>query len=41
VARRLVTGKTVSPTEGGMGLALAYACCNQFVINLEPDVMTR
>ena len=41
VARRLVTGKTVSPTAGGMGLALAYACCNQFVINLEPDVMTE
>jgi len=28
-------------SEPGMGLALAYACCNQFVVNHEPDVMTE
>ena len=27
--------------EGGMGLPLAYACCNQFVINLAPGVATE
>ncbi|HEY0483088.1 MAG TPA: hypothetical protein VGD37_36455 [Kofleriaceae bacterium] len=42
VASRLVNGKSgAAATEGGMGLALAYACCNQFVINLQPDVMTE
>jgi hypothetical protein len=41
VAGRLATGKTSSPGDAGMGLALAYACCNQFVIDLEPDVMTE
>jgi hypothetical protein len=24
-----------------MGLALAYACCNQFIVDLEPEVMTE
>ena len=41
VASRLATGKTSAPGDAGMGLALAYACCNQFVIDLEPDVMTE
>lgn len=42
VAGRLIHAKTsAAPTEGGMGLALAYACCNQFVIDLEPSVMTE
>ena len=41
VAGRLISGKTASSSEGGLGLALAYACCNQFVIDLEPDVMTE
>jgi hypothetical protein len=42
IAARLAGGKiTEPPGEGGMGLALAYACCNQFVIDLEPDVMTE
>jgi hypothetical protein len=42
VAGRLVNGKSgTAATEGGMGLALAYACCNQFVIDLQPDVMTE
>jgi hypothetical protein len=40
-AGRLINGKSASSTEGGMGLALAYACCNQFVIDLQPDVMTE
>lgn len=41
VASRLASGKASSPGDAGMGLALAYACCNQFVIDLEPDVMTE
>ncbi|HEX7838426.1 MAG TPA: hypothetical protein VF469_13215 [Kofleriaceae bacterium] len=41
VGGRLVNGKHASSTESGMGLALAYACCNQFVIDLQPDVMTE
>jgi hypothetical protein len=51
VAGRLATGKThaahatpgasATPGEAGMGLALAYACCNQLVIDLEPEVMTE
>lgn len=41
VAGRLISGKHASSTENGMGLALAYACCNQFVIDLQPDVMTE
>lgn len=44
VAGRLATGRgktTGAPGDAGMGLALAYACCNQFVIDLEPEVMTE
>jgi hypothetical protein len=42
VAARLASGKaSAAPAESGMGLALAYACCNQLVIDLEPDVMTE
>ena len=47
VASRLATGrgnrgnKTAAPGDAGMGLALSYACCNQFVIDLEPEVMTE
>ena len=42
VATRLASGKpNPAPGDAGMGLALAYACCNQFVIDLEPDVMTE
>ena len=42
VTGRLTNGKpSASAIEGGMGLALAYACCNQFVIDLQPDVMTE
>ncbi|HMG22048.1 MAG TPA: hypothetical protein VK607_12045 [Kofleriaceae bacterium] len=46
VTGRLGSGKATASAaapggEGGMGLALAYACCHQFVIDLEPDVMTE
>ncbi|HEX8107345.1 MAG TPA: hypothetical protein VF516_06420 [Kofleriaceae bacterium] len=44
VASRLAAGRvktTGAPGDTGMGLALAYACCNQFVIDLEPEVMTE
>jgi hypothetical protein len=42
VASRLVSGKASATSgEAGMGLALAYACCNQLVIDLEPAVMTE
>jgi hypothetical protein len=44
-ARRLATGRLAArnsaPGDAGQGLALAYACCNQFVIDLEPEVMTE
>jgi len=44
VASRLAIGQgktTGAPGDAGMGLALAYACCNQLVIDLEPEVMTE
>ena len=43
IASRLArSGKQAAPTaEGGMGLPLAYACCNQFVIDSDPSVMTE
>lgn len=42
VSERLVSGRVSSASsDTGMGLALAYACCNQLVIDLEPDVMTE
>ena len=42
VATSLANGKSSRPSgENGMGLALAYACCNQFVVDLQPDVMTE
>ena len=43
VGKRLaVAGKRVSAGEGGgMGLPLAYACCNQFVVNYTPSVRTE
>jgi hypothetical protein len=37
-AKRLATAQT---SEGGMGLALAYACCNQLVINRAPGSLTE
>jgi hypothetical protein len=42
IAASLATGKaSASSAESGMGLALAYACCNQLVVDLEPNVMTE
>ena len=42
VAASLASGKASATTaESGMGLALAYACCNQLVVDLEPEVMTE
>jgi hypothetical protein len=42
VPARLTSGKVSSASsDTGMGLALAYACCNQLVIDLEPEVMTE
>ena len=42
VGKRLaVAGKRVSAGEGGMGLPLAYACCNQFIVNYTPSVRTE
>jgi hypothetical protein len=43
VGARLAAGgkQANASTEGGMGLPLAYACCNQFVIDTAPEVMTE
>ncbi|MBA3451522.1 MAG: hypothetical protein H0T42_00330 [Deltaproteobacteria bacterium] len=43
VGARLAAGgkQANASTEGGMGLPLAYACCNQFVIASAPGVMTE
>lgn len=40
---RLAAGGTQATVEAddGMGLTLAYACCNQFVIDVAPAVMTE
>lgn len=34
-------GSQAASGDGGMGLPLAYACCNQFVIDVAPKVMTE
>lgn len=42
IAKRIAEGdKHVGDEGGGMGLPLAYACCNQFVIDCEPKKMTE
>lgn len=42
IGPRLATGgKQATSSEGGMGMPLAYACCNQFVIGCAPGVMTE
>lgn len=43
VAPRLASGGKQSPTqaEGGMGLPLAYACCNQLVIGCAAGALTE
>ena len=42
IAQRLARGgKQTDASEGGMGLPLAYACCNQFVIGVAPGALTE
>jgi hypothetical protein len=41
IAPRLATSSKQATAEGGMGLPLAYACCNQFVIGHAPQRMTE
>jgi hypothetical protein len=42
IASRLASpNQTVESADGGMGLPLAYACCNQFVIGCAPKKMTE
>ncbi len=41
IAPRLASTSKQATAEGGMGLPLAYACCNQFVINHAPARMTE
>ena len=41
LAKKLASGGKQSTGEGGMGLTLAYACCNQFVIDCAPSKMTE
>jgi hypothetical protein len=40
LAKKLASGGKQTD-DGGMGLALAYACCNQFVIDCAPTKMTE
>ena len=40
-ARLARAGDQPSAGEGGMGLALAYACCNQLVLDVAPGVATE
>ena len=43
IAARLANGAKKTPTEGegGMGLPLVYACCNQLVIGTAPSALTE
>ena len=41
VGARLAASANRSSSEGGMGLPLAYACCNQLVVGSAPNVMTE
>ncbi len=42
IAPRLAGGgKQATASEGGMGMPLAYACCNQFVIGCAPGDLTE
>jgi hypothetical protein len=38
---RLLAGKQYPQADGGMGLPLAYACCNQFVVDVAPQQLTE
>ena len=41
VGRRLASSTKQAPSDGGMGLPLVYACCNQFVVQVEPQQRTE
>jgi len=41
VGPRLASSTRHAPAEGGMGLPLVYACCNQFVVQVEANVRTE
>ncbi len=41
VGARLAPSAKQSSSEGGMGLPLAYACCNQLVVGSEANAMTE
>ena len=41
IGSRLAAGAKQSTNEGGMGMPLVYACCNQLVVGIEPDVTTE
>jgi hypothetical protein len=41
IGGRLASSAKQTSNEGGMGLPLAYACCNQLVVDSEPNVMTE
>jgi len=41
IARRIAATGKPAAEDGGMGLPLAYACCNQFVIDCQPGVRTE
>ncbi|CAN5695585.1 hypothetical protein BH11MYX3_BH11MYX3_23460 [soil metagenome] len=42
IAPRLAAGgKQATTSEGGMGMPLAYACCNQFVVGCAPGDLTE
>ena len=40
-SRLAAGGKQATTSEGGMGMPLAYACCNQFIIGCAPSAMTE
>ena len=41
IGPRLASSTKHAPSEGGMGLPLVYACCNQFVVQVEANVRTE
>ena len=42
IPQRLAAGgKQATAGEGGMGMPLAYACCNQFIVGCAPGAMTE
>ena len=41
VAKKLASGGKQTTDGEGMGMALAYACCNQFVIDYAPNQLTE